>query len=866
MKNSIPKALFSSALALAMMFWAGCESSRFGSEDSQARTASASYRYFFQDTVSNSSTQKWTAENLSGAKYWLLSNTYYSSPKAWVLGMNYWNNEHDRLTSIPISIPANTQGLRLAFYSRWHIQANDFGYVEISTNNGSTWTTLDTFSGASNSDYPGWTKYSYSLASTGGSTANYKVRFRFTSNATGTAWGLGIDSVSLYQKNISAPLNLAASDGSFTDKVRLTWSHNSDGTAPDGYRVYRSTADNGTYDFLTNVGYVTTWDDTSVDQGATYWYKLKGYRSGYLDGPYSTANSGYSSQPLNAPTGLTASDGTFGDRIRVQWTHSTGTQPDGYRIYRATSQNGSYFHQADTAYVTQWDDVGVPTNVPYWYKAVAYKSGYSDSGYSNADDGVAQSSGGSLNAPTNVAASDGTSSSQITVSWTHSTGTQPDGYRVFRSTAQNGTYSEVGTPGYTTSWSDTSVPTIGVYWYKVKARKSGSSDSDFSNEDQGYKSISMSSGLSFRFPVGTAADASGYYDANRFEDDSAAGRHLGNDWNGNGGGNSDLGDDVFAAAAGTVAKSWNAGGGWGNTIILDHVLYGGVHMQTMYSHLNARFVSDGQTVAKGDHIGDIGTNFGQYSAHLHFETRWGSSLVPGPGYGICSPQGHHGPAPQYQFDGTDFLENNQNPTSGTVLFADNFNLYSGDSNDTNDPWWYGAFDGYEYPGGGWGNGSPGEGPANASFSRRFRSFNYSGSDPGAYWARATGWGDTAGCLDQSINGNYSNNENDTAESCSIWVPGGTSVLVLRFTERYQIKSGDVCYVDAAYDDATWTNGLAEYSGDNNGAASYWSPRQVQLDAAQSAGGYIKVRFRFVSNNDGQTDLGWQVDNIRLLAN
>ena len=69
----------------------------------------------------------------------------------------------------------------------------------------------------------------------------------------------------------------------------------------------------------------------------------------------------------------------------------------------------------------------------------------------------------------------------------------------------------------------------------------------------------------FDFPVG-APDGVGYYDALRF----GANRHLGEDWNGNGGGDSDLGDPVAAIARGRVTFADDVGGGWGNVVRVVH--------------------------------------------------------------------------------------------------------------------------------------------------------------------------------------------------------------------------------------------------------------------------------------------------------
>ena len=63
---------------------------------------------------------------------------------------------------------------------------------------------------------------------------------------------------------------------------------------------------------------------------------------------------------------------------------------------------------------------------------------------------------------------------------------------------------------------------------------------------------------SFDFPVG-APNAKNYYNAQKFGKND----HLGDDWNGKGGSNTDLGDPVYAASAGIVSFSDDLKGGWG---------------------------------------------------------------------------------------------------------------------------------------------------------------------------------------------------------------------------------------------------------------------------------------------------------------
>ena len=47
--------------------------------------------------------------------------------------------------------------------------------------------------------------------------------------------------------------------------------------------------------------------------------------------------------------------------------------------------------------------------------------------------------------------------------------------------------------------------------------------------------------------------------------------HFGEDWNGKGGGDSDLGDPIYAIADGVVMFAYDCRGGWGPCILLRHV-------------------------------------------------------------------------------------------------------------------------------------------------------------------------------------------------------------------------------------------------------------------------------------------------------
>lgn len=130
----------------------------------------------------------------------------------------------------------------------------------------------------------------------------------------------------------------------------------------------------------------------------------------------------------------------------------------------------------------------------------------------------------------------------------------------------------------------------------------------------------------FDYPVGKP-DAYGYYKARGYRPNG----HQGEDWNGRGGGNTDLGDPVYATAHGVVVYSADYGVGWGNVIILRHAYRhtkdGNIYyVDALYGHLHERAAKLHDKVRRGQKIGSIGTNKGMYWAHLHFEMRKNLSI------------------------------------------------------------------------------------------------------------------------------------------------------------------------------------------------------------------------------------------------
>ncbi len=137
---------------------------------------------------------------------------------------------------------------------------------------------------------------------------------------------------------------------------------------------------------------------------------------------------------------------------------------------------------------------------------------------------------------------------------------------------------------------------------------------------QGADTVRCQLADGFDFPVGKP-NADGYY---KFRGMTPNG-HLGDDWNGKGGGDSDLGDPIYSTARGVVVFSEDVRVGWGNCVIVRHAFRdksGKISMvDSLYAHLLARTVKVGQVVEKGQLVGTMGGNNGMYYVHLHFEIR-----------------------------------------------------------------------------------------------------------------------------------------------------------------------------------------------------------------------------------------------------
>jgi cellulose 1,4-beta-cellobiosidase len=206
---------------------------------------------------------------------------------------------------------------------------------------------------------PGITYYYMVKACNGANCSGY--------SASNTGW-----------RNLAAPTNLLASDGTYTNRVTLTWTAASGATS---YQVYRgSTATVADASLLGGLT-VTTYNDTTATPGVDYYYWVKSCK-GTLCSDYGSSDMGW--RGLTAPTNVQASDGTFAYKVTVTWTAASGATF--YNVYRATTAGGAGITLLGSPTDVTFDDTTGTPGITYYYTVKA-SSGSHTSSYSAANTG-----------------------------------------------------------------------------------------------------------------------------------------------------------------------------------------------------------------------------------------------------------------------------------------------------------------------------------------------------------------------------------------------------------------------------------------------------------------------------------------------
>ena len=257
-------------------------------------------------------------------------------------------------------------------------------------------------------------------------------------------------------------------------KPMLTWNAVSGATS---YKVYRATSQNGTYSLLGSVT-TTTYVNTGAKDGVTYYYKVTAVNDSG-ESAYSNIVSGQNKAVTPKPAAPVVKIGHSASSGKPMLTWNAVSGATSYKVYRATSQNGTY-SLLDTVTTTSYINTGAKDGVTYYYKVKAVNSA-GESAYSNTVSGQSKSVTPKPSAPV-VKIGHSATSGKPMLTWNAVDGAAS--YKVYRATAKNGAYSVINTTKALT-YTNTGAALGTTYYYKVEALDAAGKSLGFSDVVEG---------------------------------------------------------------------------------------------------------------------------------------------------------------------------------------------------------------------------------------------------------------------------------------------------------------------------------------------------------------------------------------------
>lgn len=297
-----------------------------------------------------------------------------------------------------------------------------------------------------------------------GETYTYFVRAVASSCGYTTGWS----SPATGSRSVPTPTELTATDGTYTDRILVSWPALSGATS---YELKRWTEDDIDSAELLVTTNATSFSDTTVAHGVTYYYWL---RANFVAGTSNWSESESGMRAFPKPQNVSATDGESTYGITVSWSNIDGAAH--YQVWRYSEARRRNELIGTTSYNSHYDSNGiVPGTLYRYYVKAVFANG--TSALSDSDTGYVKAS-----SPT-VSASDGISTNQISLTWTEAPGAIT--YRVYRGTSPD--YTSATSLGSTSMryWYDTKASKGVLYYYWVVA-VTAIDTSGFTGADTGY--------------------------------------------------------------------------------------------------------------------------------------------------------------------------------------------------------------------------------------------------------------------------------------------------------------------------------------------------------------------------------------------
>lgn len=216
-----------------------------------------------------------------------------------------------------------------------------------------------------------------------------------------------------------APVDVAASEGSYSDRIRVSWTPSKNATS---YTVYRSDSEDGEYEEIGRTD-ESSFFDSKVESGNNYFYSVVALsNSGESD--YSSIATGYT-KTEKVITGIPQN--VQGDSkesmVFLRWDKVEGAA--GYYIYRYSKKKDDYIKIAESK-IAKFKDKKVKVNSKYWYIITSFnENGESDKSETvqvNVEEEAEKEEAPGI--PVNLNVSKGEFEDSIKISWDKTPNTQ----------------------------------------------------------------------------------------------------------------------------------------------------------------------------------------------------------------------------------------------------------------------------------------------------------------------------------------------------------------------------------------------------------------------------------------------------------